>query len=119
MSRKPPRPDPPDETELLATGFTVDTDGILRMEDLGLALSDGGEDEDGDGDGSEFSGPVGAAYEFFEDLGRDITGLLGIRLVAGDRPGSSYYAARLTLTVDDANAAARAHDIAVRFRMDR
>jgi hypothetical protein len=41
---------------------------------------------------------------------------LGIVVVEGDRPGSSYYAAELRGSIDDANAAAAKLELPFRFR---
>jgi hypothetical protein len=40
---------------------------------------------------------------------------LRVRIVEGDHPGSSYYAAELSGDIDEANRAAEAADIPVRF----
>ena len=40
---------------------------------------------------------------------------LGVEQIEGDRPGSTYYAAELRGDIDEANRAAEAAGIAVRF----
>lgn len=45
--------------------------------------------------------PVRSAYRFF--VGDDICDDIGITIVEGDCPGSSYFAARLDVDVDEAN----------------
>lgn len=61
-------------------------------------------------------GPMGAAYSFF--LGQEFTVLqgLGIAIVEGEHPGSSYFAAELRIPVEEANHAAAALDIPIRFK---
>lgn len=56
----------------------------------------------------------GAALRFWRDgdFDRDAFGVI---VVEGDCPGSSYYAAELEWTIDDANAAARALGVPIRF----
>lgn len=53
---------------------------------------------------SPYVGPQGQAYQFFDTLPQSDLLALGVQLVEGDRPGSSYNAAELTLNVDEANA---------------
>jgi hypothetical protein len=48
----------------------------------------------------------GAALEFFEDWSRDEQETVGVIIVEGEHPGSSYYAAELTQPIDAANLAA-------------
>ena len=57
----------------------------------------------------------GAAYRFFLSKDMALLDTLGIVIVEGDCPGSSYFAAELTIPVDEANAAAKAADIPYRF----
>jgi len=57
----------------------------------------------------------GAAYRFFNTESFDLLDRLGIVIVEGDCPGSSYFAAELTLPIEEANAAAKAADIPFRF----
>lgn len=61
-------------------------------------------------------GPMGSAYSFF--LRQEFTLLkdLGISIVEGEHPGSSYFAAELLKPVEDANHAAAELDIPIRFK---
>ncbi len=58
----------------------------------------------------------GAALEFFQNLGSDALDALGVTIVEGEHPGSTYYAAELTCDVDAANKAAVNAVIPVRFK---
>jgi hypothetical protein len=58
----------------------------------------------------------GAALEFFQNMDGDALDALGVTIVEGEHPGSTYYAAELTGDVDVANKAAAAAGIAVRFK---
>lgn len=58
----------------------------------------------------------GAALEFFQNLGGDALDTLGVTIVEGEHPGSTYYAAELTCDVDAANKAAADAVIPVRFK---
>jgi hypothetical protein len=49
----------------------------------------------------------GAAFEFFEDMDENLLNGLGVEIVYGDRPGSTYYAAELTGDIGNANQAAK------------
>jgi hypothetical protein len=57
----------------------------------------------------------GAAMEFFQSMDVDQLKTLGVRVVEGEHPGSSYYAAELRVGIDKANLAAQQAGIAVRF----
>lgn len=57
----------------------------------------------------------GAALAFFRDMSADKLETLGVEQIEGDRPGSTYYAAELRGDIDEANRAAEAAGIAVRF----
>jgi hypothetical protein len=57
----------------------------------------------------------GAALEFFRDMAADELDTLGVEVVEGEHPGSTYYAAELRGDVDEANRAAEAAGIPVRF----
>jgi hypothetical protein len=56
------------------------------------------------------------ALSFFQDQEFAMLKALGIVVVEGDRPGSSYYAAELRGSIDDANAAAAKLELPFRFR---
>jgi len=57
----------------------------------------------------------GAALEFFRDMDADDLETLGVDVVEGEHPGSSYYAAELRGDIDEANRAAAAAGIPMRF----
>jgi hypothetical protein len=59
----------------------------------------------------------GAALAYFNDE-RELCQQLGIKIVDGEYPGSSYYAAELRGTVEAANAAAESAGLAIRFRRE-
>jgi hypothetical protein len=57
------------------------------------------------------------ALEYFNDLGfsRGALKELGVRIVEGEHPGSTYYVAELRLPIDEANRRARELGIPVLF----
>ena len=57
----------------------------------------------------------GAALDFFRDMARDERRTLGVKAIEGEHPGSTYYAAELRGDIDEANRAAEAAGIPVRF----
>ncbi len=59
--------------------------------------------------------PESAAKKYFEALDAETLGRLGVVIVDGEFPGSSYYAAELRCEIDVANAAAEQFGIAVWF----
>ena len=61
-------------------------------------------------------GSMGAAKVFFESLDFDTLDALGIKIVEGEYPGSTYYAAELMGDVEVANAVASRLGVPVRFR---
>ena len=56
-----------------------------------------------------------AALNFFRDLDSEICELLRVSIIEGDHPGSSYFAAELDISVDEANQIATEHEIQIRF----
>lgn len=58
----------------------------------------------------------GAALEFFQNMDINALNTLGVKIVEGDHPGSTYYAAELTGDIDAANRIAADAGIPVRFR---
>jgi hypothetical protein len=62
------------------------------------------------------SGPQGAALEFFRDWDSDDLLALGVRIVEGEHPGSSYYAAELVRVPSAANATSVRRGFGVWFR---
>ena len=57
----------------------------------------------------------GAALEFFRDMAADDLETLGVDVIEGEHPGSTYYAAELRGDIDEANRAAEEVGIPVRF----
>ncbi len=57
-----------------------------------------------------------AALEYFKSMDDDTLDILGVRVIAGDHPGSSYYAAKRTGDLDQANRAAADAGIPARFK---
>lgn len=57
----------------------------------------------------------GAALEFFRDMAADDLETLGVEVIEGEHAGSTYYAAELHGDIDEANRAAVAAGIPVRF----
>jgi len=61
----------------------------------------------------------GVAYQFFNKMSSLALKSLGVIIVEGDHPGSTYFAAELVVSTRKANAAARAAALAVRFKETR
>ena len=57
----------------------------------------------------------GAALEFFQELKREDLDVIGVVIVMGEHPGSTYYAAELEIDLETANKAAIKANIPVRF----
>ena len=57
----------------------------------------------------------GAAMEFFQSMDVDQRETLGVEVVEGEHPGSTYYAAELRNDIDQANRTAQQAGIPVRF----
>jgi hypothetical protein len=64
-------------------------------------------------------GGQGHALEFFESLGTPVLKAIGVKIVEGEHPGSSYYAAELRIDVNAANAAAASLGLPIRFRSEQ
>lgn len=60
----------------------------------------------------------GAAYKFFQTEDWDELEQLGVVIVEGECPGSSYYAAELKNTVADANKIAKDLNVGYRFKAE-
>lgn len=60
----------------------------------------------------------GAAYQFFQSEDWELLDQLGVVIVEGDCPGSSYFAAELTIPVAEANQRAKVLDVAYRFKSE-
>ena len=58
----------------------------------------------------------GRALSFFQSMDADVVDALGVVIVEGDHPGSSYFAAELHASFEDANAAAKKLKLPFRFR---
>jgi hypothetical protein len=56
-----------------------------------------------------------AAMRYFEAMSPDVLDALGVVIIEGEHPGSTYYAAELVRDIDDANRAAKAAGLPVRF----
>jgi len=78
----------------------------LQDESINWSQRQPGSDEE---DGQE------AALNYFRDLDSDICELLGVSIIEGDHPGSSYFAAELDNSVEEANKIAIEHGIQIRF----
>ena len=57
----------------------------------------------------------GAALEFFRDMDSESRELLCVKVIEGEFPGSTYYAAELRCEIEKANAAAEKAVLPVRF----
>ena len=57
----------------------------------------------------------GVAFNYFSNLDSSTLDLLGVVIVEGDRPGSTYVAAELKIDITDANALAVTHQLDIRF----
>lgn len=57
----------------------------------------------------------GAAYGYFQYEDPDLMDELGIVVIEGDHPGSTYYAAELHIAVEDANSIAAKNGWPIRF----
>lgn len=61
-------------------------------------------------------GGQGQAKVFFEDLDPNTLDALGVVIIEGEHPGSTYYAAELRQDIDDANTVAEELGLPFRFR---
>ena len=61
----------------------------------------------------------GRALSFFRDLDFQTTDALGVQIIEGEHPGSSYYAAELRSDIIAANAAAAELGLPFRFREEK
>ena len=73
------------------------------------------DDPAGEDTAEQFSG-VALAKKYFERLGYETLDGLGVQIIEGDHPGSSYYAAVLRQDVDYVNQVARGLGLTFRFR---
>ena len=58
----------------------------------------------------------GKALSFFQQMDGDIVDSLGVVIIEGEHPGSSYYAAELRMPIEDANETAELLGLPFRFR---
>lgn len=58
----------------------------------------------------------GRALAFFQQMDHSLVRQLGVRIVEGEHPGSTYYAAELRGSIEDANEAAAELKLPFRFR---
>jgi len=70
---------------------------------------------DGDYFPSQYSS-VAVAKEYFEALDYETLNALGVDIIEGEHPGSTYYAAELRQDIDHANQVARDMGLDFRFR---
>lgn len=63
-------------------------------------------------------GGQGAAKHFFESLGAPTCRKLGVVIIEGEHPGSTYYAAELRGDIGSANQAAKTLGLPIRFRQE-
>ncbi len=59
----------------------------------------------------------GRALSFFQRMDHRLVQEIGVVIVEGDHPGSTYFAAELRVSVEDANMAATELELPFRFRM--
>lgn len=64
------------------------------------------------------SGAQGRAMAFFESLPNETLDDLGVVIVEGDHPGSTYFAAELRQPIEDANEMAEALELPFRFKVE-
>ena len=62
------------------------------------------------------TGQEAALRMFRDEIDANVVELLGVVIVEGEFPGSSYYAAELRMGIEEANAIANTHGIPLRFR---
>jgi hypothetical protein len=95
----------------------VQTMDVTEFEALKVEVRDWLDDGIGERD-IELSpqiGRQGSAMAFFEGFPLKDLDALGVVIVEGDRPGSTYFAAELRVSVDEANAAASRMKLPIRF----
>jgi hypothetical protein len=64
------------------------------------------------------SGAQGIALGFFQDQSYELLDALGVVIIEGEHPGSSYYAAELRNDIDEANATAEELGLPFRFKKE-
>lgn len=63
------------------------------------------------------SGAQGQALVFFESMDSETLESLGVVIIEGEHPGSTYYGAELRQPIEDANAEAEALELPFRFKV--
>lgn len=58
-----------------------------------------------------------SAYRFFSGMDYADLKTLGVKLIEGEHPGSTYFAAELAIPIEEANARAEAAGIDIRFKL--
>lgn len=58
-----------------------------------------------------------SAYRFFSSMDYADLDTLGVKVIEGECPGSTYFAAELTVPIEEANAPAAAAKIDIRFKL--
>ena len=91
--------------EVTGSGTIVDPDAVVEPQYHGEEWPRG-------------YGPQGQAMDFFEGLDLDIRERLGVEIIEGDCPGSSYFAAELHSSIKSANRTAAALGMPFRFRAE-
>lgn len=67
----------------------------------------------------EYSGSQGAAMGFFQDQPTELLKALGVVVIEGEHPGSTYYAAELRGSIEEANTTAERLGLPFRFKPER
>lgn len=62
------------------------------------------------------SGQEAALRMFRDEIDANVVELLGVVIIEGECPGSSYYAAELRIGIEEANAIAAENRVPLRFR---
>ena len=58
-----------------------------------------------------------SAYRYFSAMDYTDIRTLGVKVIEGEFPGSTYFEAELRIPIDEANARAEAADIPIRFKL--
>lgn len=109
-------PDPEDADELSRWLAALDEEAFARVAASVAGWLNDAPDWNWESDYfSDYADGQSAALAFFRQQPNDVLDALGVVIVEGEHPGSSYYAAELLVSVDEANELAARHDIPVRF----
>lgn len=63
----------------------------------------------------ETSSAQGLALRYFRSLDSSIPDKIGVKIIEGDHPGSTYYAAELLISIEEGNERAKKMDLPIRF----